>query len=224
MLIKSYFISIKKIYMFVAIILFTCISYKAAAEAAFGMGIPGSDGKSSFPTTVTADSMDMDLNKKIIILEGNVLVNDGKTKINADKIDIYLKNDETKTSDKSKEKTKSDSEDMSSDAGAQQVDKIVALGHVVFQRLLPDVNGQAQPTQKAVGGKAVYETKDGTIVLTKKPMLIYGNGSYVEGTKITLWRDSDRLKVEGNRSVGRASKLVLTPQDQKSLDQSGTGM
>jgi lipopolysaccharide export system protein LptA len=169
--------------------------------------------KSEEPTVITADTMELDMVKNLITLEGSVVVNYPESKIQADLIYVYL--DKDKKDDK--EKKESANTTVSDTAGGQKVDKIIAIGHVIIERVLPDVNGEPQPRQKAVGGHAVYDTNKGTIVLTKKPMLIYGDGSYVSGTRITLWKDSDRLKVEGNRSAGRLSRLVLTPQDQKQM-------
>jgi lipopolysaccharide export system protein LptA len=169
--------------------------------------------KSEEPTVITADTMELDMVKDLITLEGTVVVNYPESKIQADLIYVYLEK-----KDKSNEKKESSDSAVSDTAGGQKVDKIIAIGHVIIERVLPEVNGEAQPRQKAVGGHAVYDTKKGTIILTKKPMLIYGDGSYVSGTRITLWKDSDRLKVEGNRSAGRLSRLVLTPQDQDQMN------
>ena len=205
-----------------ALLFFYIVFGIAAAYAGTALSFGGGDGNSGKPTIVTADTMDMDLVNKIIILEGNVVVNDGSSKIDADRIDIYLKKDKEKSESGGKGK-KENSGGLASEAGGQQVEKIIATGHVVIERIGVDADGKPIPTQKAIGGKAVYEPAKGTMVLTKKPMLIYGNGSYIEGTKITLWRDSDRLKVEGNRSVGRTSRLILTPKDQQELDKSGGG-
>lgn len=172
------------------------------------------------PTYVTADSMDLDMKKKLIVLIGNVVVNDGESKICADKINIYLKEKGEQAENKEKsEEVFSEGKSPTESAGAQRVDKIIALGHVVIERILPKkANGQPQPKQKAIGGKAVYDADKGTIVLTQKPMLIYGKGTYTRGRKITLWRKSNRLKVEGNRVTGEKSSLVLTPHDQQSLE------
>ena len=175
-----------------------------------GMSEQAND-KSNEPTVITADTMELDLVVNLITLEGSVVVNYPESKISSDLMYVYLVDDK----DKAKKKKKDD--ELGGAGGGQKLDKIIAIGHVEIVRIMPEIDGEPQPRQKAVGGHAVYDTKKGTIVLTKKPMLIYGDGSYVSGNRITLWKDSDRLKVEGNRSAGRLSRLVLTPQDQEQL-------
>ena len=206
----------------VLMLLFGTVCY-AEGDTLFA-GAKAGDEKSDKPTVITADTMELDMVKNMITFEGSVVVVKDENKISADLIYVYLKSEEEK--EKSEDKKKKEDTDMfgnTGGGGSQEVDKIIAIGHVVIEKMMPEIDGKPQPRQKAVGGHGVYDTEKGTMVLTKKPMLIYGDGSYINGTKITLWLASDRMKVEGNRSAGRLSKLVLTPQDQAGMDGGDVG-
>lgn len=177
-----------------------------------------SDQKNKIPTVITSDRMDMDMKKKLIILTGDVVVEEPTTTIYCDKAYVYLKKDNDKNKKNVKQNNEKQSDGLDS-AGDQQVDKVIGVGHVVIiKKQHKDKDGKVKPVQKAVGGKAVYDTKLGTIVLTKEPKLIQGE-SYVSGTRIIFWKDSDRLKVEGSKTTGaQRSRLIFTPNDEAQMN------
>lgn len=184
--------------------------------------VTGSDTQNStIPTVITSNSMDMDMKKKLIILSGDVVVEEPTTTIYCDKAYVYLKKDNE--SQKSSAQVKKQNSGGLDSAGDQKVDKVIGVGHVVIiKKQHKDEDGKIKPVQKAVGGKAVYDANLGTIVLTKEPKLIQGE-SYVSGTRIIFWKDSDRLKVEGSQSTGaQRSRLIFTPNDEAQMNNSGT--
>ena len=145
------------------------------------------------PTEINSNSMDINLKEDTISLYGNVVVNNSETRINADELIVYLE----ETTDKADK------------PGKKEAKKLVAIGNVIIlKKSISD--GKSKGEEKATSGKAEYDIKTGEIVLTDDPILYQGS-SYIRGDKITLYRNSDRVKVEGNQSMGQASKMIYNP-------------
>ena len=162
--------------------------------------------KKSGSTVVTSDTMDIDMKNNVVTLTGNVVIEDNNNKITADKIDMFLEDSEDNTQDeKSNDKLK---DKLVSKRGGKEARNIVATGNVVILRKAITMEEKTQGEKKAMAGKADYNLKTGLIVLTEHPVLYRGN-DYIRGRAITLWRDNDRMKVEGDQSTGQISKLVL---------------
>jgi lipopolysaccharide transport protein LptA len=159
----------------------------------FSSSTGDSTEKQSGATNITANSMDINLEGDRISLFGNVIVDDKETNIAADKIIVYLTDVKSTTGETKKE--------------AKQ---LIAIGNVIIIKKLDSEDGEDKPEEKATAGKADYDLKTGLIVLTEDPVLFQGP-SYIKGDKITLFRNSDRVKVEGNQSMGQASKLLYNP-------------
>lgn len=201
------------------------------AQSLGGSLLPGGkddSGKSS-KTTITSNSMDINLPKDIITLQGNVKVVDKNNTIQADKMVVYLKQDKKKD-----EKGKDKKNKLKSSSSKENVKKIVATGNVVFTKHPKPKSSEEKESQKdkseekeskkdekvkeqqALAGKAVYTVKEGKMILTKEPKLLQGN-SYMAGDKIILWRDSNRMLVKGDQKGGKVSTLVVTPEQEKRL-------
>lgn len=162
-----------------------------------------SDTSKSGPAIITANTMDFDLNNNLVVLTGDVAVNDKTTEIKSEKLTVYL--------------TKSHQSDSNANAAipsSSKIQKIIATNHVVIIKKQNQTIQGIAPQQKATAGKAEYDLLSKTIVLTEDPK-IYQGESYVSGEKITLWRDSNKVKVEGNQSSGEVSKMMIRPEDQK---------
>ncbi|MCP4180074.1 MAG: hypothetical protein GY756_20110 [bacterium] len=143
-----------------------------------------SKNEEKVPTIITSKTMDIDMKSNIITLTGNVFVNDPKATINSDQMIVYI-NKKTK-----KAKT------------------IVAIGNVVIVQKIPEAEEKKKGKRKSTAGRANYNVLTGVIVLTEHP-IIYQGGSYIKGKQITIWRNSDRMKVEGAQQTGKTSTLVL---------------
>lgn len=129
-------------------------------------------------TKISADSMDIDISKNLAVFTGNVLIDDPQLVINCHKMEIVLDQGE------------------GGDIKSKTISKIVCKGDVVIIRKLPDAEVKEKGAQKAIAGEAEYEVKTGKVTLSEKPMLMRGDDS-LKGRKITFWRDSNRLMVEG---------------------------
>ncbi len=148
------------------------------------------------PTVITSDEMDIDMKNDVITLVDNVEIDEEGTHIKADKMVIHLK-----------EAKQADSEETS-----KEIKLIVATGNVVILKKPLTDEERVKGERKATAGKAEYDVDSGTIVLTEEPVLNQG-GSSMRGKKITVWRDSDRMKVEGGDS-----KMVIMPEDSVGTD------
>jgi len=84
-------------------------------------------------------------------------------------------------------------------AADDKPERIEAIGNVTIEQ--PDVN------RKAKAGKAEYNVVKGMIVLTEKPVLSMGTDTMSGPTKITYYRDEDRVTTEG-----APSKITITPK------------
>ena len=147
----------------------------------------GEGDKKTSATNITANTMDINLAGDVINLHGNVVVDDKDTNISADEIIVYL------TTVEEEKKAK----------------RLVADGNVVIIKKSAEED-QSAGEGKATAGNADYDLETGIIVLTEDPVLFQGP-SYIKGDKISLFRGSDRAKIEGNQTMGRTSKLLYNP-------------
>ncbi|HBM15525.1 MAG TPA: hypothetical protein DD381_04160 [Lentisphaeria bacterium] len=183
-------------------------AYNLFANSMFSLPEPSSDNKKQEPMTITSNSMDIDFKNNLITLIGNVVVDDKSTNITSDKMLIYLQD---------KKKKSQDSED--SGMSGKEAKFIVALGDVVVIQRNIAKNGTKDGIRKTTAGRADYNTENGIIVLTENP-IIYENNSYIKGDRITLWKDSDRMKVESGSSTNNSSIVMLNQNDNSTADTS----
>ncbi len=148
---------------------------------------------SKAPTVITSDTMSIDIQNNIAIFTGNVEVDDPQMHIRCHKMIIYLE-------DKSETAKKTDDDST----GNKEVSKVECIGDVVITRKVDDPDEKEKGTQRALAGKADYDVKTGVIVLTEDPVIFRGNDK-IKGQKIILWRDSQRMQVEGG------SKIEMNP-------------
>lgn len=144
------------------------------------------------PTVITSDTMSIDIQNNIAIFTGNVEVDDSQMHIRCHKMIIYLE-------DKNESAKKADDE-----TGSKEVSKVECIGDVVITRKVDDPEEKEKGAQRALSGKADYDVKSGVIVLTEDPVIFRGNDK-IKGQKIILWRDSQRMQVEGG------SKIEMNP-------------
>jgi lipopolysaccharide export system protein LptA len=178
------------------------------------------------PTIITSDTMDIKNKENVAIFTGNVEVDDPKMNIKCHKMTIYLEDKKKAETDKTatdKNKTeavkplvketakdskakdapvkvekkaaepKSEMEEAQASKGIREV---VCIGDVVVVRKLYDENEKRSGEQKSTSGKAVYNLKQGTIVLTEDP-IVYRGISQLKADKIILWVESEEVKAEG---------------------------
>lgn len=167
----------------------------------------------SKPTTINAESMDIDINNNRVTLIGNVDVDDPEMNIKCRKMVIYLSAD-PKKSEKGKKKTApktapADQKSLSATFGpAEKQDKkkksneldrdlerIECVGDVIISRSLSaGGNGKNQEIQRAYAGKAVYFVKEEKIVLKENPVVV-SSQNRLSGEIITLYPKTERILI-----------------------------
>ncbi len=170
--------------------------------------------KGDTPTTISADSMDLDIANDKAILLGNVDVRDPEMTIKCRKMIIYLGKAEkapAKTPDKPDTKgtpaaggeKKEGSGDVREEQLGKEVVQIDCIGDVVITRVA--VEG-VKDAQQAFAGKAVYTLKDDTITMTEDPVVVNGPNR-LAGEKIILNTKTERVLVLGGKISTKGAVL-----------------
>lgn len=150
------------------------------------------------PTVINADTMDIDISKNIATFTGNVKVDDEEMNISCRKMTIFLEDkktgDGTNVSPAGPDSTKS--EDVKAEE-SKQVSRIICEENVVIIRKSLSESEKGQGEQKALAGHADYDVKTGKIVLTKNNPVLQRGGDTLRGEIITIWRDSEKVEVQG---------------------------
>ena len=135
------------------------------------------------PVDVSANVADIYLEKNIITLLGNVIVDKKGTKITCDKMEIFLKEKSEKDEEEEKEKkaeekpapkpaavaaVKADGkeekkDDKDDDGMNQNISKLICTGDVVYRQQKPD---NPNDDSLALAHKGDYDEKTGIIVMT----------------------------------------------------------
>ena len=181
--------ALRKIYTVVltVCVLFSCADLFAQLQLFSASPSAKKKGKSSEPTIINSDAMDIDMANDKITLLGNVDVQDPEMNIKCRKMIIYLGKNQKK-----QEKTGDSARDEQS---GKEVVKIECIGDVVITRVMADSpTGQAKENQQAFAGKAVYLIKEETITLTEDPVLVNGPNRLM-GERIILHTKTERVLV-----------------------------
>lgn len=206
------------------------------AQVAFSQGASlfdaGGNSKrdKAVPTVINSDTMDIQTAKNIAVFTGNVVVKDQELTINCLKMTIYLE-DKTKAetspagavpavtpaapppaekvnSDKTAPTTSDKTATGKESKGGKKISKIVCEGDVVITRKTKDDNGE-EKEQQATAGKAEYDLKEQKITLEDNPVMMQGTEK-VEGEKIILFRESERVIVQGGNK--KNATINISPE------------
>ncbi len=150
---------------------------------------------------VKADSMIMDMEKKLITLIGNVKVDDAGFDIFCSRLIIDLNKDENDD--------KEESDDIINPNG---VSSIICLGKVKIIRKISAEELKKNGAQKAFADKAVYNTSNEQITLTGKNPQIHHGDNMISGQKIIIWKNSERLQAFKNCLVETIDKKAAKPK------------
>lgn len=144
---------------------------------------------------VNADHLVSNADDSYAEFAGNVKVTQGKTIITSDKLRIYYTSDD---SDKSKDAV----------TGQDSIKRILAIGNVTIR----------SEDRVAVTPRAEYDAATGIIILSGEGSKVTSGNNTVTGKKITLYRNDDRVTVEGGPK--KRVEAVFYP-GQKGLDLTG---
>jgi len=130
---------------------------------------------------ITSNTMTYDDVNSQVEFTGNVVATRRDATIYADHVKVLLFTEAEK-------KIRKDNADVN--APDDNVKQIIAWGHVKV----------IQKDNTATADKAVYTPPQKTIVLTGKSPTVLTGKNYVTGKKITLFQDSRRVVVEGDKT------------------------
>ncbi len=123
---------------------------------------------------ITADRLVARLQDRVAEFSGNVQVTQGEAVLHADKVTVYTK-DAPKGTDPAR-------------PGAESVDRIVATGGVTIR----------MKDGTAVADQAEYRADKRVVILTGPGTQVTQAGNSIAGSRITLYRDSGRINVDGS--------------------------
>jgi lipopolysaccharide export system protein LptA len=155
-----------------------------------------SDGKQS-PIEVIADKLTYTDAERKARYTGNVWAKSQDSTINAQQIDVYLK----EAGDQKLATTKPSATILPGTDGPSKIDHMVATGKVVV----------VEPNRRAVGDQLVYTADDGKYVLTgKTPSIHDATRGTVWGDSLTFYSRDDRVQVESKQSSSTLTRARIT--------------
>jgi lipopolysaccharide export system protein LptA len=165
----------------------------------------GQLGNRKEPIIVTADTLEYDYKKNVVVYRGRVQAEQGAVKLSSDTLTVTFAQakDAKDAKDTAGAPAKAADRGTAVDVpgqGGQQLQEIVALGNVRID----------SGTRWAVGGRAVFDQTQRTLVLTESPVLHDGSNEVI-GDRVVVYLDEDRSIVEGGR---KRVKAVLYPDKQ----------
>lgn len=148
-------------------------------------------GKSKEPIVVTSDRLEYDYRGNVVVYRGAVQATQGRLKITSDTLTVTFAGAE--------DGAKPAEGSLALGGGATRLREIVAAGTVRIE----------DGTRWATGGRAVFDQKNRTLVLSESPVL-HDGANEVLGDRVIVYLDEDRSVVEGGR---KRVKAVLYPDD-----------
>jgi lipopolysaccharide export system protein LptA len=158
------------------------------------------NGKQS-PADVTADKLvyvDADRRARYT---ANVLARSADGTINAQQIDVYLKQADFGDGSQGGTEAKASKPVIPASEGPSKIDHMVAVGKVVV----------TEPNRRAVGDRLVYTADDGKYFLTgKSPSIFDAEHGTVWGDSLTFFSHDDRVLVESKHSLPTVTRARIT--------------
>ena len=149
--------------------------------------MPHSAGNGASMTRITADESQFDANANVVTFEGNVELDHPEFDLTCDTLEVQMPKKEGADGAGGGNPTE--------EAASGGIDKAIARGYVVIEKLKPDGT-----LQVAIARRAVYDATTGNIVLTDFPQLQDGTNlikGKTEATRIYLRPDSGEYDVKG---------------------------
>ena len=204
-----------------------------------GLSVNGvtEDDETESSTVITASAADIDLEKNIITLIGDVVVDDKKSKITCNKMIIYLEEDaadtlvgtaDTPAESPAKEgpapsalkpgenaDAANEKEEQKDEAQpGKNISRINCVGDVVYvKRADPDdPNGQ---DQIAMSEQADYDARTEVIVMTGEPVMMQGtNKMYGDRIEILI-REGNRMRVINPKFYYTGESILSSPRSNR---------
>ena len=150
------------------------------------------DRSADIPTTITAESMEVDMGNNIATLMGDVFVDDQEMTIRCEKMTIHF---EDKKKDESAKQDNAAKEESA--GGGKKPVKIECFESVVIKaKPKPTEDGKLPKEQKATAEKVVYDLVKDVITLYKEddilPVINDGE-SKISGDEIAIYLNEERM-------------------------------
>jgi lipopolysaccharide export system protein LptA len=144
------------------------------------------------PIVVTSDKLEYDYKANVVVYRGDVLAVQGEVKVKSETLTVTFV-----SSGDGQGRGGSPSGGVGAEAASARLEQIVAAGNVRIDH----------GTRWATGGRAVFDQRARTFVLTESPVMHDGSNE-VAGDRVVVYLDENRSVVEGGR---RRVKAVLYP-------------
>lgn len=165
-----------------SLVLVVCVTcgVSGMAQESRSSGMSGMTmGSGTNETHVLAKRADYDLSRNVLVLDGDVVVQDPRVTIKADQITMLMNTN-------------------------REPEMVTAVGSVVIeQELSPSAaqtatkNVAVKGFRRATCGRAVYGVRSGVTVLTDKPVITQ-EGMTLHGSRIIYSRDKDKVHIDNS--------------------------
>lgn len=175
------------------------------------------DGGDKTATLISADNADINIEQNLILLRGNVDIDDQSTKINCQEMEIRLNGDEKAAvsgGDATAEKPGEPDETM---FGNKDVSKVICKTDVVYlERPKPDDSDGEN--RIAMSDRADYDAVKETILMTGNPVVMQGTNK-IHGETIEILSKEDNRVIVSKVKAYLAGRLLSSDEE----DASGVG-
>jgi lipopolysaccharide export system protein LptA len=158
------------------------------------------DGKLT-PVDVTAEKLVYVDAERRARYTGSVFAKSASDTINAQQIDVYLKQANSPDGNQSGSEAKPTKPEIPGTEGPSKIDHMIAIGKVIV----------TEPNRRAVGDRLVYTADDGKYFLTgKSPSIFDAEHGNVWGDSLTFYSYDDRVLVESKASSPTVTRARIT--------------
>ena len=171
-------------------------------------------------TMILADNADINLEKNIVTLSGNVDIDDQSSRITCGEMKILLNGDEKEPAASDAAQQKENGEDESI-FGSKNVSKVLCKGDVVYMERAKEDDPDSK-NRIALADQADYDAVSETIVLTgsEHPTIMQGSDR-LRGECIEIFsKENNRVKIR--KVEFRIARNLLSQDDQDSADYTTT--
>ena len=165
--------------------------------------------KSSGQMKAYGDTLFIDFEKELIILEGNVKIDDNQFTITCDRLELFLKDEQPDAA--KPDKTESDGLVAGKLGGKRAISRAICVGNVKVNRKLSEEDLK-NGAQHAKAAKMVYDVKKSQMILSGGEPVIYRGKDQLAADEIIIWRDNMRLQ-------GRDACEVIMYREDKANNQ-----
>lgn len=179
----------------------TIVAQADTAQSVSSLFVQQEQGGKQSPVDVTADKLVYVDAERRARYTGDVLAKSTDGTINAQQIDVYLKQADAADGSPGGTEAKASRPVIPGSEGPSKIDHMVAVGKVVV----------TEPNRRAVGDRLVYTADDGKYYLTgKSPSIFDAEHGNVWGDSLTFFSHDDRVLVESKDSSPTVTRARIT--------------